>query len=226
MVDSPRSQVWVAIASAGLIGQVLVMFLVDPGWVPVTTLGIAALVGAFLLRGSRVAWSIAAVSAGGQLVEAIFANQPLWIGILNAAVLGCLFVPASIRFVWRKGQPDARSKALSLGRMQQGTHEFLYRGLAVAAGWETSFNGESHGRTSKSYRTLIWRLGLLTLLMLLFVGLTYSWQQETGDDVVPNVVADVAWTSYAVMQVALLVVVSLAVIRHFSSSRSDAAQGS
>jgi hypothetical protein len=226
MVYSLRSQLWVLIAVAGLIGQVLVMLLVDPGWALAAAVGIAALVGAFLLRGSRVAWSIAAISAGGQLAEAIFANQPVWIGILNVAVLGGLLVPPSLRFVWHKGQPSERSEVLSLGRMRQETREFCYRGLAVVAGWEDSFKGESPRRTSKSYKTLIWRLGLSTLLMLLLVGLTYSWQQEAGDDVVPNVVADVVWTSYAVIQIAFFVVVKLAAIRHFSSSRSDAAQGS
>lgn len=197
------------------------MFLLNPEVVSALAFGIAVLVSAFVLKGSRVAWGIASISAGGQVVEAISANRSLWLGILNLAVLVCLLVPSSIRFLWGREQSGEKSEEFGLGKAWQAVQGFLYRSLTIAAGWETSFDGESPSRPSKSYRTLIVRLGLAAVLMLLLIGLTYNWQQETGNDVVPNLIADIVWTSWAVIQVSFVVVVFLALFRHVTSSRSD-----
>src|SRR5262245_37151319 len=164
MVLFSRAQAWALVAAVAFSSQAFVMLIDNLGWIQVAALGVVALVGAFLLRGSRVAWSIAVIGAAGQLVEAIFASQPIWVGILNAAVLICLFVPPSIRFVWEKS-PD-RSRRTRLGKTQQKVHELFYRFLAVAAGWENSLKEEGQQRPSRSYRTLIWRLGTSTVLLL------------------------------------------------------------
>lgn len=214
-----RSKRWLLVGVIAMVGQVILMFIEEPGWIAFAAVALTLLVGTFVLRRSRLAWTIAALGAAGQIVEAMFASQPLGIAFFGGVVLVCLFAPASIRSVW--GDSGGRARGASPARMLEKVHKPFYHALAIAAGWESTVSGEGRRRSSKSYKALIWRLGLSSLVLLLLVGLTYDWEQDTGGATLPSIAADIAWSSYAVIQLAFLVILVLAAVRRLTPDRVE-----
>jgi hypothetical protein len=54
----------------------------------------------FVLRGSRVAWSVVVFSVVAYLALAPFLTEPWWAIVFGALALGFLLAPASRRYVW------------------------------------------------------------------------------------------------------------------------------
>jgi amino acid permease len=95
--------------------------------------------------------------------------------------------------------------------------------LATIAEWEIQESGTNAARKQRSYRLLVWRLGVACVLLLVAVGATYDWQQGSGhDSPVVNAIASITWLCYALVQIAFIVVAVIAVCRHFLASRTTA----
>jgi len=80
-----------------------------------------------------------------------------------------------------------------------------YRVLAWVAEWEADSRSARASITARSYRLLIWRLGVSAVLLLILTGAITSWHEGSGQNsVLAAVLAQVTWTSYAIVQLILV----------------------
>lgn len=210
-----------AVVAVVLVGQTLLSFAFGPSITRAAAIAVAVFVALLLLWGSRFAWVVALIGAGGQLVSSAISTDSNWGLAAGGIVVICLLAPPSVRFVWSK-RPHRQAGRLqrAVKRPYERVKASAYAILARVAEWE---NGEfltAATRKQRSYRLLIWRLGVSCVLLLVLVGATYNWQQGSGrGNSIVNVIASVTWTCYALVQLAFIAVSMIAVYRHLTSSR-------
>jgi hypothetical protein len=89
------------VAVAVMIGGQLAWFFSHP----ISVIGVIILVAVgvlswFLLRGNKIAWTLAMLSGVTQLVGPLAWDQPAWFAGSGAILLVCLLYPSSRVFVW------------------------------------------------------------------------------------------------------------------------------
>jgi hypothetical protein len=89
-----------------------------------------ALIAIFLLRGSRVAWTLLVASGVVGLLMAPFESSAWWNVVLTLVSLGFLLAPSSRRFVWR-----VRSNWAPKQRQQTTWDPESYSDQDRPAGW-------------------------------------------------------------------------------------------
>jgi hypothetical protein len=209
---------WLLVAGAMLIAQPLALFAVHPSLVKAAAVAVAALVTSLMLRGSRFAWTVALVGAGGRLISAVVSSGQYW-DLASGIIVICLLSPPSIRFIWTQ-RPHRRVAGweLALKRPYEAVKASAYGALYQVAEWEGGGSETVSSRKRRSYRLLIWRLGVGCVLLLVLVGVTYNWQHDTGGEApVVRIIASVTWTCYALVQLAFIAVSILALYKHFTS---------
>lgn len=200
-----RQAQWLGCAAAVVVGQAVVLFAADPRPLAGAGIVVAAIMAWLMLRGSRFAWAVVAIGVAAQFGQSAVGKE-FFALILWAGVLLCLFTPTSFRLIWIERPQDQG------GKIRQGvqTHTekiraFTYGLVARLAGWKTDVK-EAPGRTV-SFGLLLRRLGMTCLLLLVWVGATYSWQQSyDGKSAIVNVIASVTWTLWALSLFAFVIV--------------------
>jgi hypothetical protein len=209
---------WLAIAAVMIVGQTSVLFALDPSLAKAASIAVAMLLVSLIVWGSRFAWVIVLIGAGSQLVSSAISTEDYWTLAASAIVFICLLVPPSVRFVWTK-QPHRSVEGLQVvvKRPYERLKVSAYGMLAWLAEWENGDPGTNTTHKQRSYRLLIWRLGVACVLLLILVGVTYDWQQGSGhDSLIINVIASVTWTCYAFLQLAFIAISLIALVRHFN----------
>lgn len=211
---------WLAVAIVLLVGQTLVLFALDPSAVKALSIVVAVFLALLLLRGSRLAWAALLIGAAGHLVSSAISTESYWALAVGGIAVICLLAPSSVRLVWiqRPRRPAGRLRQAFerfYGRLNTSAYGMLVR----VAGWENGELDTDATQTQRSYRLLIWRLGVSCVLLLVLVGTSESWIEDSEQaNSVLTVIADVIWVCYALVQIAFIAVVLLAMYRHFFAS--------
>lgn len=211
-----------ALAVVVIVGQTLALFALGPSLTTATSIALAVLVVAFILRGSRFAWVVALTGASGQLVSSVVSTGDVWALAVGGIIAVCLLAPPAVRFVWIE-----RSNRRA-GRMQLAVKSFYERAkasayglLARVAGWDREEFGIGTTHTQRSYGVLIWRLGVGCVLLLVLLGLIHEWREGSGGDApIVNIIASVTWTFYTLVQLTFVVVSIMALYRYFTTLRA------
>jgi hypothetical protein len=215
-----RNTRWLVVAAMVLVGQTLVLFILGPSFTKAASIAVAVLFASLMWKGSRFAWTVVLIGAVGQFVSSAIETEYFSLAAGGVVVL-CLLAPASVRFVWTRrpnrggGRPQPTVK-----RGYEKVKTLAYGFLSRVAEWENGALETDATDKQRSYRLLIWRLGVVCLLLLVLVGLTYNWQHGSGrESPVVSVIANLTWTFYALVQLAFIAVTIVAVYQHFASSR-------
>jgi hypothetical protein len=209
-VPNRRPTIWLVAASALLIVEAVVLLATSPGDLTAVSLVVSVLLSALVLRGSRLVWVIIVLAAGSQIVSSVTLKEQYLSLATGAIMAGCLLAPSSVRFVWRQGSPSGGPWLVvwSLSRKIAAAGRY---GLSHLAGWDSDEANRVSAGKRRSYSLLVWRLGVGSVLLLLLVGGTYEWQQNSGgDSPFINAIARITWTCWAVVQVAFIVSVVIA----------------
>lgn len=213
MKTQTRTPLWLYLAALAMVGLALA---VGFRLAAVPAVLVAILLGVLVLRQSRVAWTVVLLGALGQLLEALVVRDLDWTISVNLVIAGCLLAPSSCSFVWRShGRKQGSEKWLT--GFSQGIQDHSYGALAYFAGWETEIKSNEPWEPGR-FRSLLIRLGACTLVLLVLVTITYSWQQAQPSRII-DIIANVTWTVYAVFQVALIVTGLFMLVRYLKRDR-------
>lgn len=205
------------LGSSGLIvALALVSCLLAPSLIRATAVVVAGVLAWFMVGGSRIAWCIALLDALGRLGEALIVREGYWELAVYGAIVCGLSVPTSFRFVWR-GHWE-RPTQVKPGRVLHRSQEVIYLVFDYFVSWERGMKREGPW-DAEGYRSMLGRIGLFTLFSLPLVVATYKWDQNSVSPVA-SVLADVAWTSYAIFQVTFIVLCGIGLYRYLTRNRS------
>jgi hypothetical protein len=151
-----------------------------------------------------------------RLGEAIIVKEFHWDLPLYAVMVAGLSLPTSLRFVWRRDDP--RTSHAQLGGVVGKAQEAMYRAFTFLVSWESGVKREGPW-DAEGYRSMLGRIGLFTLFSLPLVVATYRWEQNSTSPLA-SLLADVAWTVYAILQVTFIVVCGLGLYRYVNRDRS------
>jgi hypothetical protein len=216
---SPRQ--WLAVAAVAIVVQTLVLLILSPSLTRAAAVIVAALFASLLLRGSRCAWAVVLVGAGAQVIDSAASSGNYWNLAIGSIVSICLLAPASVQYIWTQ-RPSRRvwNLTIPLERVYASVKVAAYGVLARVAEWESDAFDTSSTSKPRSYRVLLWRLGVGCLALLMLVGITYNWQHGSGQgSPVVSVIADVAWVCYALVQLAFFLAVLVIVCRYFATPK-------
>jgi hypothetical protein len=215
-----RAPRWLVLAAAVFVVQTLVIFAEQPGVIEISAVAIAMLLGWLLLLGSRTAWVLGVLSAVGRVVDLAASGSSHWGVAVDGLVIICLFVPASIRFVWaeRGGRLGPRWR-LSESRVYgwAGSSRFVSKWYG-----NPPIGGSHHDSEGKrrSYGPLLWRLGVTCVVLLMLGGAAYGWKEGSGrDSDLAQEVSRIIWLANTVAELAFVAVAALAIYRHFTVER-------
>lgn len=97
--------------------------------------------------------------------------------------------------------------------------------LASLAGWDLREGHANEARDRRSYKLLLWRLGVGCVLLLVLVGATYDWEQGSGGgSPVVAAIARATWIIYAIVQLAFLSAAVVAIYRHLQGDGTESPQ--
>lgn len=212
-----RSPWWLVVASVALAGQVLTLFVGRPSLVGASAIAVAAALLTLMLSGSRFAWTVVLIGAVGQIVNAVSSSEyDLVLAALGCLVSICLLVPSSVRFVWRESSHRQPGRLrLAVAGPYARIKVSAYGAFASLAAWEDGEFRSDSVRKRRSYRMLIWHLGVGCVLLLLLLGVVHSLRPDAGgDSAVINVIARVTWICYALVQLTFIGVVLIAIYQH------------
>ena len=116
---------------------------------------------------------------------------------------------------WQQRIPTMRQKAKSASEVGRTLAFGLLFRLAAWNKEEQMASAPKH----RSYKALIWRLGLACVLLFALVGITDKWQQSAGNSLIAHVVATITWDLYVFAQLGFVAVLVLAMHRYFSNPR-------
>jgi hypothetical protein len=207
---------WLAIVASLIIARALWGFIADPAVLTGSLMALAMLFSWLLLRGSRTIWVVLLVGNAGQLVGLLVPVGSTWHLVIDGAIIVCLLLPSSVRFVWSRRPPQARTVRLKA----RGAHEavkalafgLFFRLAAWNRGEETTFVSRH-----RNYKTLIWRLGIACVLLYILVGITDKLRQSSGNSLLTHIIATITWDVYVFTQLGFLVILVLAIHRRLSS---------
>lgn len=222
-----HAPLWLWVAAVLIVGQALVVFGFNPTFVTSVAIPSALLFALFLLRGSRIAWLVVLT---GLVTQPIFAGVGVsqrWTLVSSGIAAVCLLVPETIRFVWsRNGKPGSAS--LDAVEADQNSlpcksnapkpahllGEVARHLIAWMAGWPTQNANGSGKRLPRSFKVLIWRLGICCVATIVLVGLTYEWQHGSGEgDLYVDIIARISWNLYLLAQISFIAAVVVAISR-------------
>lgn len=213
---------WLLSAAVVMTCQTLVLFALNPGLVEAAFILVAALFAWFLLRGSRLAWGLVLLGVADQLVSSGLSLEHPWELVVDGIVVVCLLVPSSVRFIWTQPpKRQSRKRWLKTGKAITRVRALVSRMFLRLAGWNDAKSEMGSFSRQRSYGTLILRLGMACVSLFLLAAMAYEWQHDSGHGAaVANIAATVSWDIYVVVQLGFIVVVGIALYRHFSNSRA------
>lgn len=89
------------IAGALLVGQtVALLFAESPTLLRATGVFVALLLAFFMIRPSRIAWTLVVFVLAGEIAAVATGERPIWVLIISLSIVVLLAMPASLRFVW------------------------------------------------------------------------------------------------------------------------------
>lgn len=212
MISKARNRVWLGVVGCLVIGQALGTMIGDPSLFHASAMAVGIGIIWLMLRASRIAWTVVLFAVVVELVEGV-ASGVRWfntaIGIVSVL---CLLAPSSIRYVWRPRPPTLRRRLpWSLRQRYQGGAAASYRVLAFVASWEDGSRGQPSVELQRSYRVLLWRLGVASATLLILFAATNGWYDSTNDSLVVSIVARIIRVSYVFVQVAFIAVLVIAI---------------
>jgi hypothetical protein len=205
---------WLVVAAIGIVAHALGSLVLSPGLLWAGLLAASLLFAYLLLRGSRFGWTVVLLGSSAELVASLASKAQYWNGIVGAALIVCLFAPASRQFVWGRSRPRSPNRLQPVLEVPLNLAQRLgWLALARIAGWSSAQESQ------RSYARLIWRLGWTCLFLLLLVGATYNWQRGSGrGSAVAETVASVTWTCYACVQILFVVTLICAAYHHLHAN--------
>lgn len=217
MKSIQHSALWLTIAIVLLVGQTLVQFVRTPTAVGALSVGVAVFFASLLSRGSKFAWVVLLVGAIGQFVIAALSTADYGSLAVGSVAAICLLAPPSVRIIWfQPSHQRVGVLSLPVERSHERVRAWAWGILLRVADWENEGTAESATHQQRSYRLLLWRLGVGCVLLLVLVGLTETWAQGAESiNGIALVVAGVVWVCYAVVQLAFIAAVIVAVYRHY-----------
>ena len=97
------------IAGVLLICQtVALLFAESPTLLRATGVAAALLLAFFMIRPSRIAWTLVVLVLVGEIAAVATEERPIWVLIVSLIIIVLLAMPASLRFVWLR-QPGLDS---------------------------------------------------------------------------------------------------------------------
>src|SRR5215218_4132933 len=142
----------------------------------ILAIALTLLFALLLLWANRVAWVFIAIGAGVQLVRGLALDWDLLVAGLGLAALCCLVVPPSMRYMWTdRPQAGALRQTLRTNPVYLRLMALAYLGGADLASLESG-EGLSQA-SSRSYRSLLWRLGIGCVSLFAAYAAAYNWQQ-------------------------------------------------
>jgi hypothetical protein len=213
---------WLVCAAVAVIVEALLLAVATPGFISVAAVGVTVIFALLMLKGSRLAWVLAALSAVGQLVESVVAGDNSWVApTLSCIAAICLLAPPSFRYIWGPRQ-DRREFGLPamLEKPCERARTLAYNAIAVVADWEKEQIGMK-GSGQRSYKVLLWRLGFACVSLFFLSGILHGWKNDDGGWMVA-VIDRSARIAYVLAQLTFIAAALVAAYRHFSPSRIDA----
>ncbi len=210
------------VAAITIVIQTLLSFAFDPSILKATSIPVSLFFAALMLLGSRFAWMIILISAAGQLLGLATADRQWGELAASGIVAVCILVPPSVRYVWSR-RPNQRAEG------SQPAIKLFYemkvvplRVLAWVAEWEDGKLEPGVTRKPRSYRLLIWRLGVGCVILFLLFGAAYNWQQGSGSDKsIANVLVSVTWAAYILVQLIFIVFSMIAAYQYLAGLKED-----
>lgn len=206
---------WLVVASALVLGQIAVLAVSQSMTIGALAFAINLFILLFLLKGSRIAWTLIFLGIAIQIVEGVVAGSYASSGIAMVMLI-CLLTPRSIQYVWHgraasapaTGEPGGESFS---GRIRLSASRTFF----PIAGWTYAPGKKPESR--RSYAVLLWRLGGFTLLFLFSYALLWNWEHGSAHDVfivhVLAVICRVAWVISLLVFIGAMV---LATFRHLA----------
>jgi xanthosine utilization system XapX-like protein len=215
-----RAPRWLKIAAVVLVGQTLVKFAVAPNLVAAAALAVGVVIALLVLRGNRLAWAVALVGAAGQLIDSLISTEHYWTLSVGGIAAVSLLAPSSVRYVWSR-RPHRHAGPLPL--LVKGRYDRIvasvYDVIARTADWETGQLSSSTASMQRSYKLLLWRLGVGCIGLFALYAAAYEWQHGSGDgSPIVNVIASATRVCYVLVQVVFIAVSLIAAYQHFTKS--------
>jgi hypothetical protein len=200
-----------------MVGLALASFVDAPSMLRAAAVGVAVVLGWYVLQGSRIAWSFILVDAVGGFGQTLIAKGLSWELVFYVPIIVGLSVPVSFRFVWR-GREETLPRVQRVPLLHE-VQTAMYRAFAYLVSWESGVKREGPW-DAQGYRSILGRVGLFTLLSLPLVVTTYQWEQNSASPLA-SVLADVAWTIYAILQIIFIVLCAMGLYRYLTRNRSE-----
>jgi hypothetical protein len=212
---------WILVAATVIVGRQVALFVLDPSLATVASIAVAVLIASLLLWGSRLIWLITLVEVGYSLIS----SDDSGAGLVNIAagsiIVICLLTPTSFRFMWTQ-RPERRAGQLrsAANRLSEHARTLTYGVFIRNTGWEDSRRTADATPEPRSYWLLGWRLGVSSVVLFLLVLATSELQQMAdGKNLIWNVVANVTWLCWFLVQIAFIVIVIVAAYQRFVGVR-------
>jgi hypothetical protein len=201
-----------------LVGQTMVLFAVGPSLTTTAAVVVATIIAVLILGGSRFAWAVALIGVGGRLVSSVISAGDYGALSVDGIAAICLLAPPSVRYVWSQRSPHQAGKLqLAVKKPYERVMASAYGVLASVAEWENGHFETNNMQKQRSYKVLLWRLGVACVLLFVLFAVAYNWQQGSGQgSIVVNLIASVTRICYVLVQVTFIAVVFIAV---FSRAR-------
>jgi hypothetical protein len=227
LTENPRNRPHAVMGAAGIVVGESVVFLFSdhPVGLDLLQLSLGLVLGLLLLRGNRIGWVTVLIGSFAMLVGADGAS--LGFILATAVLVVCLVAPPSFRFFWRSPASVEGGPASENTDRWKGGRTFFYPWVARVALWEHDLRDDLEEGRSRSYATLLWRLGVAIVFLLLLLGVLHTWLEDVGgESLILAILLDVVWTTYMLIQLAFLAAAVLAVRGHLLRRRKNLASRS
>jgi hypothetical protein len=167
---------------------------------------------------SRITWLLALMWASGQIVGSVLLNERLWLILPAGVVFVCLTRSSSRQFIWSSARPGVL--IVQPGAQQRGRALYVCYGTFTTYVHRASSLCHTMVRDTRNLGRLIGLIVVSLIVLYPLVGVVYNFQHGSGrGSVLVDILWHVVWLCYAVAQVALVIVVILAVYRYTSDRR-------
>ena len=217
-----------------LLGTAAVLIVAEPAVglllgitaIRVSAVLVAALLALFLIRRSRIAWTLVTVGALAQVAGGV-PNDEIPELIFAVVVLVSILAPPSIRSVWAspRNSPPASQPFSGGSKLPNRIAQLSYSGLARLTVLERDLTEPL--TAPRSYGALVARLFTACLLCYVLYAYLLAWEGGSGQgNLVVEVLARMGLLAYLVAQAALLIVLVFQlrsyVIRRKGRTRQEA----
>jgi hypothetical protein len=204
MTPSARIPTWLRVAAVAIVGQDVAALLTSPiTGVSIAWLLIGVFLAWFLLRGSRVAWVLAALSAAAQISAPLTLNGSAWLAVTAIIVLACLLAPSSRNAVWSERQwpvSDLRDS------------EWAVFGWLAHQADKLATRGATPGRGK-----VLLVLALCIAVLYPLVGALSNFHEGSAHgSVIVDVLWRVVWIGFSLLELALILLLIATVSRYGS----------